>query len=237
MENDNIKYLKNFVLAFLLCGIVAAVVIIILKQKKSKFNAEEKVVSPKSVPIDKTEATTETTTEATPTIENIDTVIEVDDEPQTVVKISQEYVLENYEKPMLKNRVTNVIENGRFVILQESSDVLQRAQLNTVLTSMYFPSLHIYVVRGIYGESIVNCFVDAKTLEFVRVNSDYTGDSVLQSSGNKRKPNEPLEEILKMDNSKQYYPDFLQKMISENEASFLQRTTMNTYGVDSKRLY
>ena len=228
----NTDQTKKIVIGLLFCAVVGFIIyVIVTKNDKKTFtvnvNEEDNTTT-----TTKEDNTTTTTTEDPPT----STVVE-EEKKMNVTQISNEYILENYKKPMLKHKELNVIEHGNFVILQETSDILKHLQLNAVMTSMYFPNLHVYVVRGIYGESIVNCFVDAKTLEFVRVASDYTGDSVLQSSGKKQKPNEPLLEILKYDDSKKYFPASLQQMIIDQSDSFYKRTTINTYGVDSKRLY
>ena len=232
---------KKIIVAVLIVAVIIIIIAVVSKNNKSFTVTNEDVVDPTTSNEDAVDPTTSNEDVVDPITSNEDVV-----DPQITTEnvknmnihdISNMYILKNYKKPMLTNKETNLIEHGNFVVLQESSDVLERIQLNVVTTSMYFPNLHIYVVRGIYGESIVNCFVDAKTLEFVRVNSDYTGDSVLQSSGKKQKPNEPLQQVLKYNDAKKYFPPQLQQMISERAESFLQRTTMNTNGVDSKRLY
>ncbi len=156
--------------------------------------------------------------------------------PLTINEIASKYILTNYLKPMLTNNETNVITHGKFVILDESSDILQELSLNIVLSTMYFEDLHIYVIRGIKGESLQHCYIHSKTLDNVCIPQDYTTEPEFKQIIKKNKSNEPLNDVLQFDDSKKYYPLNLQSLIEFNAKSFLQRTTMNLNGIDSKRV-
>jgi hypothetical protein len=201
-------------------AIIVLIVVFTLKNKK-KFAVETPLLT------------------TTSTVGNVTTPIEEIRSQTQELKlndIATKFILPNYTEPLLKNIETNQVIQGKFVILDESSDIIQELSANIVLSTMYFDVLQLYVIRCMRNESLQHCYIHSKTLENVCIPQDYSLEPELTKNIKPKKQNEPLQNVLKYDDSKKYYPPSLKPLIEYGQTSFLQRTTMNLNGVDSKRV-